>query len=311
MIKEDDLDEGRKATPLKGHPYHEKSDAELHYIIKDAGEAARAGKGLSSEGKYLDQVNDASTVLYHRRNGGKQLVKKPTTEDTEIEEALVAKATLDRYRSKAKAKFREKGGINAALDKQDDEDHWKKMAALRRKGPEAVQKYREQQGVGRTFQKEEVEPLDELSPKTLGSYVKKAAVNISAQNAMSHSSNRVDGLRAVKKSKQRQKGIARAVDKITKEDMHIVDALMMQDEVEPAAYIASIEARCNAIVEIKKDELKKSLFDLDEARKPKPGTPGGSWVDPAVADRFKKEAKEKKQFASAKREIDKLKKKGK
>lgn len=47
--------------------YRQKSDAELRYIIQDAGEAARAQRGMSSEAKYLDQVNDATTVLYERR----------------------------------------------------------------------------------------------------------------------------------------------------------------------------------------------------------------------------------------------------
>jgi hypothetical protein len=65
------LDEVR--MPLQGHPYHDKTDDQLKYIIKDAGEAARAQKGMSSEGKYLDQVNDATTVLYHRK---KQQVKE-------------------------------------------------------------------------------------------------------------------------------------------------------------------------------------------------------------------------------------------
>lgn len=61
------IDEER--MPLEGHPYHKKSDAELHYIIKDASEAAKAMKGHSpkAEEKYLDQVNDASTVLYYRK----------------------------------------------------------------------------------------------------------------------------------------------------------------------------------------------------------------------------------------------------
>lgn len=58
--------------PLKGHPYHDKSEDELKFIIKDANEAARAMKGHSpkSESKYLDQVNDASTVLHHRKQKG-------------------------------------------------------------------------------------------------------------------------------------------------------------------------------------------------------------------------------------------------
>ena len=51
--------------------YRKKTDAELLYIIKDAGEAAQAMRGVSerSEMKYLDQVNDASTVMHERRTG--------------------------------------------------------------------------------------------------------------------------------------------------------------------------------------------------------------------------------------------------
>ena len=72
---EKSVDEAALGVPLKGHPYHKKSDAELRYIQKDAGEAAKAMKGHSpkSEAKYLDQVNDASTVLHYRSKGGKQL----------------------------------------------------------------------------------------------------------------------------------------------------------------------------------------------------------------------------------------------
>ena len=58
--------------PLEGHSYHKKTDAELRYISKDAAEAARAMKGMDSkaEGKYLDQVNDAQTILGHRQRTG-------------------------------------------------------------------------------------------------------------------------------------------------------------------------------------------------------------------------------------------------
>lgn len=58
--------------PLEGHPYHKKSDDELRYIIKDAGAAALAMRGhnRAAEDKYVDQVNDAQTVLYYRKNGG-------------------------------------------------------------------------------------------------------------------------------------------------------------------------------------------------------------------------------------------------
>lgn len=58
--------------PLKGHAYHKKSNDELRYIIKDAGAAALAMRGhnRAAEDKYVDQVNDAQTVLYYRKNGG-------------------------------------------------------------------------------------------------------------------------------------------------------------------------------------------------------------------------------------------------
>lgn len=51
--------------------YRLKTDAQLRYIAQDAYEAAQAMRGMDdkAEAKYLDQVNDASTVLYERRNG--------------------------------------------------------------------------------------------------------------------------------------------------------------------------------------------------------------------------------------------------
>jgi hypothetical protein len=62
-----EIDEAR--MPLEGHAYHDKSDAELRYIMKDAGEAARAMRDHdpAAESKYLDQVNDAATVLWYRK----------------------------------------------------------------------------------------------------------------------------------------------------------------------------------------------------------------------------------------------------
>jgi hypothetical protein len=45
-----------------------KTNEALRYIIKDAGEAARAMRAVNpiAEAKYLDQVNDACTELYRR-----------------------------------------------------------------------------------------------------------------------------------------------------------------------------------------------------------------------------------------------------
>ena len=74
------LNEGRPSQrhPLQGHDYHKKTDAELRYIVKDAGEAAKKMRGHDekAENKYADQVNDASSVLHFRKNGMPDWYKK-------------------------------------------------------------------------------------------------------------------------------------------------------------------------------------------------------------------------------------------
>lgn len=54
--------------PIPRHAFHAKTNDELRYILKDAGEAARAMRGHDrfAECKYLDQVNDACTILNYR-----------------------------------------------------------------------------------------------------------------------------------------------------------------------------------------------------------------------------------------------------
>ena len=65
----------RHRPPIAEHPFHKLDNMKLRYIQKDAGEAAKAMRGHDkrAEAKYLDQVNDASTILNYRRRGGKQL----------------------------------------------------------------------------------------------------------------------------------------------------------------------------------------------------------------------------------------------
>ena len=51
--------------------YQNKSIEELQYIMKDASEAAKCAQMMGdtkNECRYLDQVNDAATELYKRRN---------------------------------------------------------------------------------------------------------------------------------------------------------------------------------------------------------------------------------------------------
>jgi len=63
---------------LPGHPYHHKSDAELHYILRDAGEAEKAigQHDKSAMWKYGDQQNDAASILGYRQRGGQRIPEK-------------------------------------------------------------------------------------------------------------------------------------------------------------------------------------------------------------------------------------------
>lgn len=109
------LNEGTN-IPLAGHPYHDKTDAELRYIIKDASEAARAMKGTDAkaESKYLDQVNDASTVLYYRK-------KKKLNEAAEKGKTLYALYVGKRGSGTLHIQFT---GDTAAECKQEFKDSW-------------------------------------------------------------------------------------------------------------------------------------------------------------------------------------------
>ena len=96
--------------PLAGHDYHTKSDMQLAYIRKDAGEAKRAmsgGHNPKAENKYADQVNDAVTVSHFRRQfkGGKMpgwYARKyghKIAEETQLDE--LSRETMGRYMGKA------------------------------------------------------------------------------------------------------------------------------------------------------------------------------------------------------------------
>ena len=114
------------------------------------------------------------------------------------------------------------------------------------------------------------EQLDELSPKTLGSYVKKATSSNDARSISNLSSKAAhklaisgdggdDGEAEDKKSYTRSKGIARAVNKLTKEEAEL-------DE-------ASRAKLTNYISAAKRDEKKDRSAGIVLAQKKKHGDP--------------------------------------
>lgn len=118
------INEARKQIPISDHPYHKKTDEQLRYIIKDAGEAAQAMKDHSpaAESKYLDQVNDASTVLSYRQRNGVLGPKNEAVEDEEYGKwQSEVKAAHPNKKLKFKGRF-EKGVHTTSAEVSDKED---------------------------------------------------------------------------------------------------------------------------------------------------------------------------------------------
>ena len=245
-----DIREARLAMPLKGHDYHYKSDAELKYIQKDAHEAAQAMKGHNpkAEGKYLDQHNDASTVLHYRSKGGQQLRKEEYEMNEETHPLSAHASKLEKY-------AHERGGIDKEdmltaaehmksnnhealknkIRKMDTDPrdkvldhihphHWDKLGFKPTDSMQmAVHRHNKMHGI-----KEETEQLDELKKSTLASYVGKAhtdAVRRSERIGASWAKDPAEmnpriGM-ARKKNDTREAGIKTALKKLNKEEVEL------------------------------------------------------------------------------------------
>lgn len=206
---EKSVDEATLGVPLKGHPYHKKTDAELKYIQKDAAEAAKAMKGHSprSEAKYLDQVNDASTVLHYRSKGGKQLAKESVESIDELN-----KDTLYSYVGKASKDQDKSDRDTSAAIKANDPAKANKANARYLKRDAGIERAQNK------LNREEVESIDEISKGTLLSYVKKGekqqGKNFDDILAAHKDNDQPKANKANAKYLKRNAGLDRAVDKM-------------------------------------------------------------------------------------------------
>jgi predicted RNA binding protein YcfA (HicA-like mRNA interferase family) len=253
MTKEEtEIDEAKLAMPLKGHPYHQKSDAELKYIQKDAHEAAQAMKGHNpkAEGKYLDQHNDASTVLHYRSKGGQQLRKEEYEMNEETHPLGAHAAKLEKYAHESGGIDKEdmltaaehmKSNNHEALKNKirsmdtDPRDkvldyvhphHWQKLGFKPTGSMQvAVHHHNKMHGI-----KEETEQLDEISKETKKSYIGKAVDDMTRRTLrIASTSPRASVqpevsqrlVKAAQKNVQRKAGIMRAVSSLAKEEVEL------------------------------------------------------------------------------------------
>ena len=202
-----------------------------------AAHAARFGAGQKTK------KGDSSFVKAHQRLYGiKKASDKLAKEEVELDE--VSTATLQRYKSAAsKAMDRASdSAIDKMLGSKDsqsvDISKEKKTMDKRSKGVSLA---------SNKLAKEEFEQIDELSKKTLGSYVKKAAGSMAGKTAVAAaqaSSSMGKTSPDIKRGiVNRMKGITRATDKLTKEEANMAEDAweevpMMMSQLEFICYAA-------------------------------------------------------------------------
>ena len=167
-------------------------------------------------------ANDDNSHYNKRAKGyraaSKSVSKKFAKEEVEELDEL-STDTLQSYRKKARAQG------NAIVDKMkmgggDWSKDQKNTKTLRKRASGAQMSGKTLRKRGESLKTEEVEQIDELSRKTLGSYIKKASPSASAALATAVSSSNPDSIKsASKKFSRRTIGIDRAVNKLTKEDV--------------------------------------------------------------------------------------------
>jgi hypothetical protein len=241
LRKEEIVDEGNPANKEK----------------KNAAAAAVGAK--NRDGQYLSRMNPsvADKIRGREKMSGKD--RQQHEEVEQVDEKAVSKA--------------QQHAAGAALATQRGEyDGGKKGGAINRMASMKTSELRKFAGTKTKdlpTHKEEVEQVDELSKKTLGSYIKKAATDVATNSAATgrhaERSNKIadhqkktgdysketqrrknsqTADKAFDKSWKRRAGIAKATDKLTKEDVQIDE--LSTDTYHSAAHKAAKRAMGDA-----------------------------------------------------------------
>jgi len=206
------------------------------------------GTAISSSKPYTSN-NPLEKKLSKRHKGIETAVKKLTKEESEQIDEL-SKATMGRYINKAATKMGSQGvtaGLKIAADEKSSKNF--KDMGKREKGIKlAVNKLtKEEQDFIDSLNDADLEQIDELSKKTLGSYVKKASGAEQPKNVMSPKNvpltkiaayqgdsetghfgkrfNQATYDKAERLRKNRSQGITRAADKLAKEEVEIAEGV--------------------------------------------------------------------------------------
>lgn len=162
---------------------------------------------------------------------GKWATKDVKEEVEDLEE--LSTATLQSYRKKARAQGNaivdkmKVGGGDWSKDQKDTKTLRKRAAGAQASGKQLVKR-------GESLKTEEVEQIDELSRKTLGSYAKKAKDQMSRSDTIAgrEMGSRYDGQRPSpnerkhnQRADKRYRGLDMAINKLAKEEVEQIDEL--------------------------------------------------------------------------------------
>ena len=240
------IDELSKGT-LSSYVNKAAQSARIHGIMQgDFNSKSKNARKPGTKQSWSKMKSDAQNTGWKRQDGIKTAVSKLAKEEVEEIDEL-SKGTLGSYVNKASKDTMMKGRdalghdrdaketeykarIHQAVNGGSDSDAIRSANDSRDKSFDSGLKARSRlagisKAVGK-LTKEEVEPIDELSKGTLGSYVKKAAVDaansadVGGQRIGSGASGSWD---SYKKAIRRHKNINKAVDKLTKEEVEEID----------------------------------------------------------------------------------------
>ncbi len=203
---------------------------------------AKKKYGVKEEAEQIDELSDALLKNYSKKALAQS---KTATGDQKLKRQVGARNAIDRLGNNTLAKEEvelEEGENKTGLPKSTAEKnkqyievthllgHKKRVPVHPTNAYKALNRYRNDPSTkSARIVSEEAEQLDELSKKTLGSYVKKAAGHAAgsaaATAAIASSSNpKVPG-KVKRDLRNRLTGISKASDKLTKEEQEFIDAL--------------------------------------------------------------------------------------
>lgn len=229
----------KKKPTLPKAPWDDKEQKEAKVDELNKSTLANYVKKASDDrAKNAYDVGKSGEINYKglkRRQGINRAVNKLAKEET-LDEVLDRPGALDSYRKKADAsgnKARNSATrkiLTAPKDgKRPDHSDELKTMKKRNKGQDmadrvANKQFRKSIGLGYNAKKEEVEQVDEISNKKMGQYVRKATDD-AARRAMDagEKAGRGDSKgfgKQMVKSRQRVKGVQKAMDKMDKNRLY-------------------------------------------------------------------------------------------